>query len=173
MIRDDFLSDENLNVLHRVIKSHVYDKSGEDITNYPTLNISNRLRGVMMKIYDTTEESSLTGSREECLIQLNKTVVRACVPGFLQMIQQAKTKPNFRMNRIDTRPVATTGLKEKEMESEGFTNRDSNLNNDNVTANFEKINQERNLGEKSIKPKSINFSEEQDNSNLQDRSLSY
>ena len=154
MIRDDFLSDENLNVLYRVIKSHIYDKSGEDISNYPTLNISNRVRGVMMKIYETTDYSSLTGSREEGLIQLNKKVVRACVPGFLQMIEKAKSKPNVRMNRLDSRPVDT--------KMEDFSNNDNN-----VTSNFEKLNQERNVGQKIVKPKSINFTEEHDNSSLQ------
>ncbi len=76
MIREDFLSNNNSEVLFRVIKKHIHDRSGEDISIYDSFDIPNRLRGVMIKLYETTDLTLLDGSREENLINLNKMILR-------------------------------------------------------------------------------------------------
>ena len=131
MIEEDFLSNENSNVLYKVIKKHINDQSGEDINAYKTLNIPNRLRGVMINIYKTTDQDALSGNREKDLILLNKRVIRACVEGFLQMIQSAKKNPRFKMNRIDSRPIDT----------QNNTQNQDSKSTLNVNSQFERLNE--------------------------------
>lgn len=155
MIDKDFLSEENSTVLYKVIKKHVQDRSEDDIANYGSLNIENRLRGVMLKMYKTTDLLTLQGNREQQLIQLNKRVVRACVPGFLNMIEVAKNNPNFKMNRLDKRPVATDNYRQ----TDGL----GGVSNENKLVNqrFEEVNQERNMSNgRDTKPKTIDFSDD-------------
>ena len=151
MIEDDFLSNENSTVLYKVIKKHINDQSGEDINVYKSLNIPNRIRGVMIKIFETTDIETLSGNTERDVITLNKRVIRACVTGFLQMIEAAKRNPRFRMNRIDSRPVDTQDID----------------THDNINNQFEKLSQERNFNQANNPSNTPEFKEDIDNSKFE------
>ncbi len=151
MIEEDFLSNENSTVLYKVIKKHINDQSGEDINVYKSLNIPNRIRGVMIKIFETTDIETLSGNTERDVITLNKRVIRACVTGFLQMIEAAKRNPRFRMNRIDSRPVDTQDID----------------THDNINNQFEKLSQERNFNQANNPSNTPEFKEDIDNSKFE------
>lgn len=122
MIRKHFLSNENRDVIYQILEREISKKDALNISEYPHLEISKRLRGLMQDLVGRTKVDELKGNPEEQITQLNTRVLKLSIPGFSKMIRQSKHQPQEtdpllrrnqvlsqgKINRVDQRPIISS-----------------------------------------------------------------
>jgi hypothetical protein len=136
MIRQHFLSEENRDVVFQILEREISKKDGIQISNYPKLQIPQRLQGLMKDMIGRVKPDELNGNPEQQLTQLNKKVLLVSIPGFSKMISENKasrqeTDPLLKrnqildrgnVNRVDHRPMVSARRK---YESDNESNKES------------------------------------------------
>ena len=75
MIRQHFLSEENRDVVFQILEREISKRDGIHISDYPKLQISHRLQGLMKDMIGRVKPDELNGNPEQQLTQLNKKVL--------------------------------------------------------------------------------------------------
>ena len=135
---NDFLTKPNLEYLYDECNQIIINKTQKNLDNYASLGITNRLTGIMNKI------STQNKSKNYNLQELNKTVIKIIVPGFINMMKKADINPTIKLNRLENRPK----------------NIDHRTNN--VNSQFDILNKSRQDEIKKLIPKNISFTEDND-----------
>ena len=179
MIRKHFLSSENRDVIYQILEREISKKNAINISEYPHLEITKRLKGLMQDMVGRTKVNELQGNPEQQITQLNTKVLKLSIPGFTDMIQKNKhnrqeTDPLLKrnqvlsqgkINRIDQRPEISTRRRYNNPEDPG-----EDMDSVSVDKRFNEIQASRQR-EAEVRPQTQPiFTDDKDKDDLEDPS---
>ena len=86
MNRNDFLSNQNSNVVYHIIRKTILETSTKDIEENK-IYFKKQVDNIMVSLWDNRDTLQLTGNRENRVVQFNKQIIRICVPQFIQSLK--------------------------------------------------------------------------------------